>query len=286
MRKPKVNTSKIAEESHGLIKEFSNRTKLTKKTIRQQIIDQSVTANKDGYVADIKDNLVSTILIDDFIDDLNNGNGNELKSKFKALYSSSALCVNFFGVFKRHLTKFFVLGESDFAVGKFEKKLPTGLKGTSPNLDFYLENDNCLIGIESKFLELLTPKQPKFSSSYSDIFLDNLDNGLPKIVNHYRTNNAKTYLDTAQLIKHSIGILNNKDGRRAKLVYVYWEPSYASDFYEYSQHKKELTDFADRIKIVSGISFHHFTYSDFFNLFSNDSFFKQHLSYFKNRYLL
>lgn len=167
-----------------------------------------------------------------------------------------------------------------------KKKLPTGLKGTSPNLDFYLENDSCIIGIESKFLELLTPKQPNFSTSYSDSFLDTLDNGLSKIVNHYRTNNASTLLDTAQLIKHTIGLLNNKGDKKAKLIYVYWQPLNADDFCEYAQHKKELDDFADRIKIVSGVSFHHFTYLDFYKLFDSDSFFKQHLNNFKNKYLV
>lgn len=259
---------------------------MTRDIIIQRLLDNSPTRHTDGYVADFTDNIIPTVSVDDFFDDLNNGDGNELKSKFKALYSSSALGVNFFGFFKRHLDKFSILGESDFTVGQFEKKLPTGLKGTSPNLDFYLESDKCIIGIESKFLEPLTPKQPNFSASYSDSFLDNLDNGLPKIVNHYREHNAATLLDTAQLIKHSIGLLNNKGDKRAKLIYVYWEPLNADDFYEYRQHKNELLDFADRIKIVSGISFHHMTYLDFYNLFANDNFFMQHLSNFKNKYLL
>lgn len=259
---------------------------MTKETIIKRLLDSSPTDHKDGYVNDFMDNLIPTISVDDFFDDLNDGDGNELKSKFKALYSSSALGVNFFGYFKRHLDKFAILGESNFTVGQFEKKLPTGLKGTSPNLDFYLENDNCIIGIESKFLEPLTPKQPNFSASYSDSFLDTLDSGLSKIVNHYRTKNASTLLDTAQLIKHSIGLLNNKGDKKAKLIYVYWQPLNADDFCEYAQHKNELADFADRIKIVSGISFYHLTYLDFYNLFANDNFFKQHLSNFKHKYLL
>jgi hypothetical protein len=283
----KINL-KTVEESPGLKKVFSNRMKLTRKIIRQQIIDKSVTVNKDGYVAEVKDNLISTVLLEDFIDDLTNGNGNELKSKFKALYSSSALCVNYFGFFTRHLNKFVLLGESNFGVGKFEVKLPTGLKGTAPNLDFVLKNDSSIIGIESKFLELLTPKKPIFSLSYSDSFLNTVDKGLSKIVNHYRTNNGKTYCDTAQLIKHSIGLLKEKKkgDKSAKLIYLYWEPINANEYYEYSQHKMELADFADRMKAISGLSFHYFTYFEFYTLFTNDSLFKQHLTNFKNRYLL
>lgn len=258
---------------------------MTRDAIRRQIIDKGTSLNIDGYVAEIKDNLIATVCMEDFIGELANGNGNELNSKFKALYSSSALCVNFFGFFKRHLDKFVLLGESNFNVGKFEEKLSTGLKGTAPNVDLYLENDASIIIIESKFLELLTPKQPKFSSSYSDRFLNDVHPGLSQIVNHYRTNNRKTYLDTAQLIKHSIGLLkNNDEKKRAKLIYVYWEPVNAEEFYEYSQHRKELVDFAERMKAISDLSFHYFTYLDLYKLFSDHSFCKEHLTNFKKRY--
>src|SRR5690606_9033196 len=103
---------------------------------------------------------------------------------------------------------------------------------------------------------------------------------------YYRTNNAKTYCDTAQLIKHSIGLLNQKKkGKKsAKLIYLYWEPSNANEFYEYLQHEKELVDFAERMKAISGLSFHYFTYLDLHELFSDHSFCNEHLTNFKNRY--
>jgi hypothetical protein len=116
--------------------------------------------------------------------------------------------------------------------------------------------------------------------------LNNVHPGLSQIVNHYRTNNSKTYLDTAQLIKHSIGLLkNNDEKKRAKLLYVYWEPINASEFVEYSKHEKELVDLAERMKTISGLSFHYLTYRDLHKLFSDHSFCKEHLSHFKNRYL-
>ncbi len=265
------------------MKLFSNQT-LT--IIRKRIIDQSSTPNNKGYVATISDNLVPTISLDDFYSDLESGNGNELKSKFRALYSSSALGVNFFGFFKRYRDEFSFEGESNFTVARFEKKLPTGLKGTSPNLDFYLETENSIIGIESKFLELLNPKQPKFSASYSTEFLTKIDKGLPKIVNHFRENSIPALLDTAQLIKHSIGLLNNKGKRSAKLIYVYWEPLNADHFPIYRQHKVELEDFSERVKGITGFSFSHFTYLDLYNKYITDILFKQHLDYFRDKYLL
>jgi hypothetical protein len=283
MRRIRLNT---VVGSPGLRKAFSSAKKLTRDIIRQKIIDKAAILNTDGYVAEIKDNLIQTVSEEDFIADLANGNGNELSSKFKALYSSSALCVNFFGYFTRHLSKFELLGEGNFKVGKFEAKLPTGLKGTAPNLDFFLENQTSIIGVESKFLEILSPKQPRFSSSYSDIFLNTLHLGLSEIMNHYRSDNSKTYLDTSQLIKHSIGLIRRKGDKNANLIYLYWEPINANEFYEYSQHKKELVDFADRMKAISSISFYYFTYVDFYTLFANNNLFTEHLTNFKNRYTL
>jgi hypothetical protein len=84
-------------------------------------------------------------------------------------------------------------------VAQAEKKLPTGLKGTSPNLDFYLENKNAIIGIESKFLELLKPKQPKFSISYSNRFLTTLDSGLLTIVNHCPLGTSACFRSSLQM---------------------------------------------------------------------------------------
>jgi hypothetical protein len=124
MKKVKLDT---IEKSPDLEKVFSNRINFARKIIRQQIINKSGIVSKNGYVTEIEDNLIPTIAKEDFFTNLEKGNGNELNSKFKALYSSSALCVNFFGFFKRHLDKFVLLGESNFNVGRFEEKLSTGM---------------------------------------------------------------------------------------------------------------------------------------------------------------
>lgn len=257
---------------------------MTRDIIIKQLLNSSPTDHTDGYVADFKDNIIPTILVEDFFDDLNNGSGNELKGKFRALYSSSALCVNFFGFFRRHLDKFSFFGERDFSLCQFERKLKTGLRGNPPNLDFYLQNDNCIIGIESKFLELLTPEQPHFSASYSDNFLHTIDAGLPSIVKYYRENNRKGHLDTAQLLKHSMGLLNNRDGKKAKLIYVYWQPQPSIDIKEYAAHQAELVIFEKLIKGVSNIEFQHITYNDLCEQYLAFDFFKQHILHFKQKY--
>lgn len=257
---------------------------MSRAKIIKQLISNSKKANEKGYLNHFEDNLISTVLVDDFKADLENGDGNELYGKFQALHSSSALGVNFFGFFKRNLNKFTIFGEKDFNDNaQFEMKVPTDMS-RPPNLDFYLESENYVIGFESKFLETLSRKKPEISTAYSDKLLSQVDKGFIEVVNHYRKNNELSHLDTAQLIKHSIGLIKNNKNKKVKLIYIYWEPINAIEFSVYQQHKKELHEFSERIKCVSGIEFHHTTYLEFYNNFIEDNFFKEHLEKFKEKY--
>lgn len=258
----------------------------TEYLIKKQLWNNSLVNHNGGYVAHFTDNLIETVKPSDFEDNLKRGSGKELENKFLALHSSSALCVNFFSFFKNHLAKFSFFDQTNFLTAGFEEKLRTGLGGTPPNLDFYLENDKYVIGIESKFLEPLTPKQPKFSASYSDSFLNKLDNGLSKIVAYYRKNDSKAHLDTAQLIKHSIGLLNNRRYKKAKLIYVYWQPENYSQLKEYTSHQSDLAVFSNLIKTVSSLEFHHTTYGDLCKYYVAHNYCQQHILHFKQKYLL
>jgi hypothetical protein len=60
-----------------------------------------------------------------------------------------------------------LIGIHGFRSIKFEQKLPTGLGGTPPNIEFIAENETDVIAIESKFLEYFGPKKPRFKSSYT-----------------------------------------------------------------------------------------------------------------------
>ncbi len=72
------------------------------------------------------------------------------------------------------------------------------------------------------------------------------------------------FLNVAQLIKHSIGLLKNKGNNEAILVYIYWQPKRWDKngaFQKiYEQHNKEIEDFAKRINKF--ITFKHLSYSD------------------------
>ena len=257
---------------------------MIRKKILQQLQNTSSNVNGKGYYATFNENLLSSVLKDDFEKDLKQGAGNELDGKFRALHSSSALGVNFFGYFKRHRSKLSILGENNFYDNfQFEKKLRTGV--SRPNLDVFLENDNCIIGIECKFLEHLSLKKPKIQDAYSDELLLRHDSGLQDVVNHYRKNSSGAYLDTAQLIKHAIGLINSKGAKHAKLVYLFWEPTNFEQFEIFKQHRIQLESFSKLMLDVKNIKFHSLSYSDLYHSLNSDLELHEHLGKFKDRYM-
>lgn len=57
----------------------------------------------NGYTPSLNDNLVPGVRLDQFQEDLLQGHGNELDTKFRAIHSSSALAVNSFARLKQKL---------------------------------------------------------------------------------------------------------------------------------------------------------------------------------------
>jgi hypothetical protein len=236
-----------------------------------------------------KDNLLETSNWDEIRNELNGGAGNELTSKFCAVHSSSALCVNNFALFKEKLNDFNWLDCSGFLKATFEKRQPTGLGGTPPHLDFYLENTDTVIGVESKFTEYFTRKLPNHKKNlgkYSDKEkLNYLPEGFNKcIIKHYEQDAEDKHLDIAQLIKHAIGLINNnkKKKKRLKLVYIYWQPCNWENYAECKQHRKEIEDFRNRIGKF--IKFIPMAYNDLWNEFEDNEIFRNHILKVKERY--
>jgi hypothetical protein len=85
--------------------------------------------DENGYVGAASQNLIEGVRLEDFEVDLLQGDGNELKGKFRAAHSSSALAVNTFAPFKTHLDALRLPGGSGFDYLHFEQKCPHGLLG-------------------------------------------------------------------------------------------------------------------------------------------------------------
>ncbi len=201
-----------------------------------------------GYTSSYTDNLIPSVLIPDFDADLRQGSGDELAGKFRALHSSSALAVNCFGPFKRHLSDLRLSWAAGFTKLHFEKKCPIGVRGTPPNLDVLIENANSVIAIESKFTEYLAPHPAEFSPSYETGIRDaRRETGwfreMLRLIEAPRTYRR---LDAAQLVKHAFGLMHCYPGRRLTLLYLYWEPLNARDYPLFAEHRRETAAFAER----------------------------------------
>lgn len=229
------------------------------------------------------------------LDDMAQGDGKELEwdndtpPKFCAINSSSALAVNAFAPFRLQPALFQLETYSNFTTAQFEKKMPTGLKGIPPNLDFYLESDVSVIGVESKFTEILSSKQAKFKESYTkriDTIADESWRNLFYLLK--KEPELFSYLDAAQLVKHYLGLINNygKTKTNIVLLYVYWAPDNAMEIPEYRTHQDEINYFSDAIK-TSHVKFISCTYKNLWRSWYQDinhSNINAHVSKLKQRY--
>ena len=162
------------------------------------------------------------------------------------------------------------------------------MSGTPPNLDFTLENNNAVIAFESKYLELLDKKKVVFPLSYNKSNLSYLDDFWFKLIDSYV--DKEQFLDVAQLIKHSIGLINykrkisDKQTKKVLLVYIFWTPINYEKFSEYNQHSIELNKFAYNINKQSDVEFLSMTYNQFWDLYQNNTPFNGHFDKLRSRY--
>lgn len=274
---------------------------LFKKVFFNQANALGLKIDKKGYLSHPTDNLINSI--DNWIEiknELELGQGNELKPnkngviKFNAIHSSAALCVNNFSFFKKHINFIEFYGHSKFYDSIFEKKISTGI--STPNLDFYLESNDLIIGIESKFTEFFSKKHPNYKNNLSKYIERKELNYLPpnfnKLILDYKNFKEELHLDVAQLLKHSMALLNynksrknyinSKSSLRPVLVYIFWEPKNANEYSIFETHRKEIEDFSN--KISDFIDFKSISYPEFWNKFESDSKFSEYILQLKERY--
>lgn len=248
--------------------------------------NHSCPVSKDGYVCCPEDNLISSVHMANFKDDMDSGSGNELKGKFRALHSSSALAVNVFAKWKNNPLDLFLCGKKGFQSLTFEKKCPTGLGGTPPNLDVFLDNDHLLIAVESKFLEYLTPKKGLFSASYTRDNLPQSEEACWYLIDRIKEQ-PKQHLDAAQLIKHYIGLRNLPLARDKEiaLLYLFWEPENWKDFEVFHRHRGEISDFVSCFDELS-VKFIYQSYPELWDEWEQHYKDISHVSELRERYYL
>ena len=206
--------------------------------------------DEKGYVSEISENLVAGVRLDDFEADLRQGDGNELKTKFRAAHSSSALAVNTFAPFKADAAALRLPGGNGFVNIHFERKCSHGLAGRrSPNLDVLADGYHGVVAVESKCLEHLSHHIAEFAPVYETGINDQR-----RRTGWFRTmqeliEKPETYgwLDAAQLVKHAYGIAFTFPDKPATLLYLFWEPSNSEAYPIFAEHRDEVSRFAASI---------------------------------------
>jgi hypothetical protein len=182
------------------------------------------------------------------------------------------------------------LGHSGFTEASFEKQLSTGI--STPNLDFYLRNGDAIIGVESKFTELLKPKAPcncNLAKYLNRSELAFLPGGYMALIVDYNARQDELYLDAAQLLKHGMGLINKAlalfgayDKAQVTLVYIFWEPENWRDFDVYAKHRAEIAEFHE--KLSPFITFVPTPYREFWDMFAQVPLFRDHIAALRRRY--
>jgi len=253
---------------------------------RYRKLNPDTKVDTKGYIDTSKHNFLRPEWMELIIKDYEKGGGKELELKFRAVHSSAALVANNFARFKKEPLQLSILGQSGFHYLKFEKQLPTGLRGTPPNLDVFLENKDFCVAIESKFLETLSLKKPHFSTSYSKERLAHCEPQWWGFVES-APDTPEAYLDTAQLVKHYLGLIyhfkKNKIDKKPILLYLYWNPTNALEIEEYQKHDQELKEFKTKVA-GSGVEFKSMSYTELWETWSKEPSVVEHARHLMERY--
>ena len=194
----------------------------------------------------------------------------------------NSICLDTFSVFKENKDK--IIEEKSFDEATFEKHLDTGIGSTS--IDFFLENKDAIIGIDSRFTEMLKMKLPNRQNELQNYInrkeLSYLPDGFDKLARYYIDLKEELYLDVVRLIKISMGILNNKNERQARLLYIYWAPLNYRKLEMYQKHFSEIETFKNKMRRY--LSFKSITYDKFWSFYQDNELFKDHIAKLRNKY--
>lgn len=175
--------------------------------------------------------------------------------------------------------------EEKFKISDDKKKFPR-----TPNIDIVIDGfQNVIYAIESKFTEPYSGRKKGISQKYidEDSFWGGISE-LKKLAFEICPNNNRfKYLDAAQLIKHILGLMNdkkkNKKGKSGfRLLYLWYDVVGK----EGDGHRIEIEQFAEIAK-KDNIKFSHITYQEVIIKLSKDFYNnnEEYFNYFTDRYL-
>lgn len=208
-------------------------------------------------VAELEHAFVSSIPADAraaSIEDIRAGDGGELRQprdptlhpRFHSSRSSCALAVNCFGPWRCAPETLTVGGLSGFTSLWFERKLPiAGVPRRPPNLDLVAEGP-VVLAVESKLLEHLSPSKPATFADAYDGAVETLAH--PTWRDAYRrlrrSPDRFALFNSAQIVKHYLGLKSAYRDQPARLLYLFWEPTDAARLPPLVAHRAEVGEFA------------------------------------------
>lgn len=228
----------------------------------------------EGRTESLADNLVATITADPkrvvgirgFFE---RGDGHELtgepgrRPRLHSAHSSAALAANSFGAFIGRVPDLGLTLGPSLEEMQFEQKLPIFRGGRAPNLDVVLGGQTHLVGVESKLTEYLAAESPRdWQDSYKrDTTRALLDGGWRDLLEALTGDEPPEFahVDTAQLVKHALGLAKQRGSCTPRLVYVYWEPLNRDDIPEVRQHRAEVERLGEEVT-ASTVEFDHMPY--------------------------
>lgn len=216
-------------------------------------LERETQVDKNGYCRLPEQNLLPGVRMEQFVEDLQQGDGNELKMKFCAAHSSTALAINCFAWFRDNsrLSQLSLLGKTGARDLRFERKCPIFTAGTAPHLDVWVEYEQETIAVESKLTEYFKKTQPKFSKAYEGLAPPGLSE--PCWWNLYQQSKQSepSYLDRAQLLKHYFGLRKFQQQERfpgqVTLLYLFWEPTNWIQIEACRAHRREAQEFSEAV---------------------------------------
>jgi hypothetical protein len=198
--------------------------------------------------------------------------GNEVGSrKFNSPESSAALAVNTFAWFHERpdrLPPFPMLSVSSAEIVEVEycARFPWA-GGRHPWLDAWVETSEAIIGIESKRCgPFRDEKTVKLSDAYDRPVWGDQMGPFESIRDSLRSGvTSFTFLDAAQLVKHSFGLVTEgrKKKKRPYLVYIFAEPAKYSDDVK-TLHRQEIVRFATAVE-GAVVDFRAISYREWLN---------------------
>lgn len=268
-----------------------------------QLVGSKGRRGRPAYTSDLNQNLFEPLappVCESFLQ----GDGNEIignvdsPAKMQAVHSSSALSVNIFQYWQKIDQVPVIAAACGFCrkgnnISKrivFEDKYPIDNKFQySPNIDVVFHNSN-----SSKYKRFAI--ECKFSESYGSqghsglkseyMSLDEIWKDIPTISDLAKSicpnDNRFTYLHSAQLIKHILGLKREFGKNGFRLLYLWYDVLGE----EGAVHRREVETFS-KVTKADGIKFHALSYQELIVKLSNEyrPDHNKYIEYITNRYL-